>query len=129
MLVLKNYKVLEGGLEDFQAIQIIDTGEVFAELPICAVEFGKKLKRPLLYTVAGKPAMAVEYDWLMIELSRLRKFCLTINPETGKLSEVPPEQALFVQWMPPDTNLDELIIDRGNIVRVRVIEKSMKEAS
>lgn len=124
--VLKNYKPLKESLEEYPLVEIRYNDEVFKDLPICEVDFGVELKRPVLYSHDGRTQTAVEYEWLAARLAQLKRFCLKANTD-GTLYEVPEPEATLRVRLPLDTNIEQLRLENGHIIRV-ADQPSPKEA-
>jgi len=116
MKVIKNCKILKDHYEEFPLIQIRYEDEVFVDLPVCTIEFGQTLEKPVLYPVGKGIPMAVELTWLMAQLAKLKKFHIKID-DHGHIKEIDPKDADTVVRLPADTNLDEVMIVNGQIIR------------
>lgn len=116
MNVLKNFKRLKESVEEFPCIQIRYDDEVFAELPVCLVPFNVELQKPCLYPNGNGIPIAVEYEWLIETLSKLKKFYCKVDEE-GHLKVVAPKEANQILRLPPDTKIEDIILKNGQIFK------------
>jgi hypothetical protein len=125
MKVLKNYKktgeVLDG---DFPFIKLTESEDVFAELPLCVVEYNTFYKEPVLFAQPNKMPMVVEKTALLEKLSKLKKFYFLVNEETGQVQEVEKEKANLAYRLPKDTPVDKLVYQNGEILLIENEEVS-----
>jgi len=128
MNVLKNYKLTKEKYEEFPFIKIRDDDEVFEDLPICSVDFGREIEKPVLFKPSdGTFPKAVELRDLIKILSTLKKFHFKIEKETGALTEVPEKESEFSIRLPQDTNVEELKFINGQIIKEAKVEDEKKE--
>lgn len=112
--VLLNFKPLEQTYEGFPYVQLLDNSVVFAELPICVGEFGKRYEKPVLYgDFKGIPTVYEESEVKKI-LSNLKVFHLKIKE--NRLEEVDEAEADLHIRLPKDTPIDQLFYDKGEII-------------
>lgn len=120
MKVLKNYKPKKEMLEEFPYAKLIDSEDVLVDLPICAAEFGKEYKKPVVYgNYKGIPTIYEEEE-VILQLEKLKLFHFT--EDKGKLTEVEPEKATIKVRLPIDTKVDELVFDNGQIFWAKPVD-------
>lgn len=125
MKQLVNYKTKKDKLEEFPFVELFTDREVFADLPICLVDFSREYDKPVLYgNHKGVPTIyeAVEVQQ---QLAKLKVF--HFKEDQGKLTEVAPEEATIKARLPKDTKVDELIYDNGQIVWAKPVGQQTKE--
>jgi len=119
MKVLKNYKKTGKFVdEDYPVVKILDSEDVFAELPLCVVEYNVFYKEPVLIVNPNKIPMVVEKAELLQKISKLKKFYFLVNPETKEVKEVEKDEANFAQRLPKDTPVDQLVYENGEILLI-----------
>lgn len=113
-------------LEEFPYITILYDREVFVDLPICVIDFGRVYEKPVLYgNYKGIPTVYEEAE-VKTQLANLKVFYL--KNKQGKLTEVREEEADLKIRLPKDTNVDELVYDNGQVFWAKPInEKGEKE--
>lgn len=118
--VLKNYKPRkELLLGEFPYVKIIDQEDVFLDLPLAAIDFGKEYQKPVLYgNHKGIPTIHEEEEVKRI-LANLKKYYFT--EDKGRLFEVDPKEATIKAWLPKETPVDQLIFDNGQIIWAKPI--------
>lgn len=128
MKVIKNCKILSERYEEYPMIQIRYDDEVFVDLPLCVIEFGQVLKKPVLYANGNSIPQAVELSDLMVTLSKLKKFFVKVE-EQGKVVEVPEGEETLVLRLPKDTNINDIFYIDGQIIRRSLLEVKDNGAS
>lgn len=119
--VLLNFKPLEQSYEGFPRVQLLDNSVVFAELPICIGEFGKRYEKPVLYgDFKGIPTVYEESEVKKI-LSNLKVFHLKIKE--NRLEEVDEAEADLHIRLPKDTPIDQLLYDKGEIIWAKPLDE------
>lgn len=120
MKILLNFKPLESTYEGFPYVQLLDNTVVFAELPICIGEFGKRYEKPVLYgNFKGIPTVYEESEVKKI-LSNLKIFHLKIKE--NRLEEVDEAEADLHIRLPKDTPVDQLVYDKGEVIWAKPIK-------
>lgn len=126
MKVLKNIKPTQETIkpteyESFPVVKILDGEDVFVELPLAALDFGKTYVRPVLY--GNHNGIPTVYEELEVKqhLARLKLFHFT--EENGKLTEVEAEKATIHVRLPSDTIAEQLIYKNGRIVWAKPVEQ------
>ena len=119
--ILLNFKPLEQNYEGFPYVQLLDNSVVFAELPICVGEFGKRYEKPVLYgDFKGIPTVYEESEVKKI-LSNLKVFHLKIKE--NRLEEVDEAEADLHIRLPKDTPIDQLLYDKGEIIWAKPLDE------
>lgn len=119
--VFLNFKPLEQTYEGFPRVQLLDNTVVFAELPICIGEFGKRYEKPVLYgDFKGIPTVYEESEVKKI-LSNLKIFHLKIKE--NRLEEVDEAEADLHIRLPKDTPIDQLLYDKGEIIWAKPLDE------
>ena len=120
-----NFKRKQGGIEEFPYVTLLIDREVFLELPICAIEFGVDYIKPVLYGDHNGVPTVYEHDAVVELLSKLKIFYL--KNDQGKLTEVSKGEADVTIRLPKDTNVDQLVYDRGQIFLAKPINEEVTE--
>lgn len=113
MKQLINYKPKQEKLEEFPYVLLLLDREVFIDLPICVVEFGRIYDRPVLYGDHKGIPTVYEAEEVKTILARLKVFHL--KNDQGKLYEVDEKEADIHVRLPIDTKVDELGYDNGQV--------------
>jgi hypothetical protein len=119
--VLKNYKPTDERFEEFPIVAIRYDDEVFLDLPICAVDFGRKYNRPVLFTEVNKIPAVVELAEVPAALKGTKVFHFKVKDDS-KVEEVAPDKADIFVRLPEDTNVKELVFMEGQILREEITE-------
>lgn len=119
--ILKNYKRTGEFIENFPVIKIKNDEDVFADLPICLVEYDTHYTKPVLITHAEKVPEVIEAAVLVKTLEGTKVFYLELD-EDNNLKEVEQEDAMISVRLPKDTNVDELVFINGEILKQEVIK-------
>jgi hypothetical protein len=122
MEILKNFKLLEEQWEEFPLIKILSGEDVFVDLPVCSVPFQAKFVQPALVVKQNQLPFAVELEELKAKLEGTKRFFL-IAAEDGSLSEVEEKDAKVIVRLPSDTNIKELILKEGQILKQETQEE------
>lgn len=119
--ILKNYKRTGESIESFPVIKIKNDDDVFADLPICLVEYDTHYNKPVLITYEGKVPEVIEAAVLVKTLEGTRMFYLELD-EDNNLKEVEQDNAMISVRLPKDTNVDELVFINGEILKQEVVK-------
>ena len=121
MKQLINYKPTNEKMDEFPYVKLLLDREVFVDLPICVVDFGRHYNKPVLYgNYQGIPTVYEEKEVIQL-LGRLKTFHL--KNENGKLTEVEEAEADVHIKLPKDTNVDQLVFDNGQVFWAKPIKK------
>jgi len=108
-------------------VKISKNDEVYADQPFAVIEAGMTYQKPVIYgDYKGIPSIQESSIAEMI-LARLKDFHLKIKPD-GHFDEVPEAEATHHFKLPPDTPVEELMLDGKRLVRFP-IPKSLKKES
>jgi hypothetical protein len=116
MEILKNFKIIEGGWEEFPFIKILPGEDIFVGLPICKMEFQSSFKNPVVMFREGDIPTAFELEDLKDKLAKTKRFHLLADEE-GLLKEVDPKDAKIVIRLPSDTKVKELVFMDGHVLK------------
>ncbi|MDR4968356.1 MAG: hypothetical protein RG740_01925 [Acholeplasmataceae bacterium] len=120
MKILMNFKEKKERVEEFSHVSLLVDREVFVDLPICAVDFGRHYDKPVLYgNYNGIPTVYEEAE-VIKHLETLKVFHL--KNDKGKLTEVSKEDADISIRLPKDTNVDQLVYDNGQVFWAKPVE-------
>lgn len=122
MKQLINFKPKKEHLEEFPYVDLLIDREVFVELPLCVIDFGRHYEKPVLYgNLKGIPTVYEEAE-VKTQLATLKVFYLKNN--RGKLTEVKEEEADVKIRLPKDTNVDELVYDNGQVFWAKPVDEN-----
>lgn len=124
MKVLKNYKLLKtGGFEEYKAIEIrYDDTDVFAEMPICLVDFGVELNNPVIIGFnQANIATVIEKELLLERLKETKKIYFELD-EHRELRVVHRETNLFIR-LPLEADENSYVYELKN-GEIYLIEKT-----
>lgn len=115
--VLKNYKKTKELIDnDYPVISIRYDDEVFADLPICAVEYDTTYTKAVLLTEPNKIPVVIEAAELLQKLSKLTKYFFYVDAETGEVKEVNEKEANLSVRLPHNTDISKLAYYNGEII-------------
>lgn len=120
MKVIKNYKILKEKRDEYPYIKVLDSEDVFIELPICICEFSKEYLKPVLYGNHNGVPTVHEEGFVLNMIAKLKKFYFKVDGE--KLIESSDKDYDLIARLPHDTIVDQLIYDRGQIVWAKPVE-------
>jgi hypothetical protein len=116
MEILKNFKLLEESWEEFPLVKILPGEDVFVSLPVCSIPFQAKFVQPALVVKQNQIPFAVELEELKKKLEGTKRFFLVASEE-GSLSEVDEKEAKIIVRLPSDTDITQLILKEGQILK------------
>jgi hypothetical protein len=116
MEILKNFKLLEESWEEFPLVKILPGEDVFVSLPVCSIPFQAKFVQPALVVKQNQIPFAVELEELKKKLEGTKRFFL-VSSEEGSLSEVDEKEAKIIVRLPSDTDITQLILKEGQILK------------
>jgi hypothetical protein len=116
MEILKNFKVIDGGWEEFPFIKILPGEDVFVGLPVCKLPFGETFVKPTLFARDNEIPTVFELEDLQKKLAKTKRFFLLAD-EVGGLKEVDQKDAKLVIRLPIDTKIEELVYMNGQILK------------
>jgi len=119
--VLKNYKPSTKEFEGYPSISIRYDDEVFLELPLCAIDYGRIYKEPYLMYEQNKIPSVIEKEELKKLLEGTKIFYFKIQ-DNMKLKEVKQEEADISTRLPIDTKTEELVFMDGQILKEEIQE-------
>lgn len=125
MKVLKNYKILKM-IEEFPLIKIREDEDVFIELPICAIDYNRIYKEPVIFQEINKMGVVIEKEELVERLKNLKLFYFLVKPETGEVKEVSKENSNYQIRLPKDVDVSKLEFYNGEIYLVENQEEVKK---
>lgn len=115
MKLIKNYKPTGKFVEEFSIVNIREDEDVFAELPLCLVDFGVFYETAVLYQGPQDPMpIIMEKEELLEFIDGTRLFHFSVSEE-GKLTEVEKEKANYSHRLPIDTPVEKLVIMQGQL--------------
>lgn len=122
MRVLVNYKLTKETVEEHPIIQIVNSDDVFIDLPLAVAEFGLIYKKPVLFGDYNGIPTIKESNIVKELLSNTEIHHFKIKGE--RLIEVSDKECDMTIRLPKGTNTDQLIYDNGNIVWVKPVENN-----
>lgn len=125
MKQLINYKAKKEKLEEYPYVELFTDREVFVELPICVIDFGRYYEKPVLYGNYNGIPTVYEEEEVRAHLKTLKVFHLKNNK--GKLTEVDAEDADISIRLPKDTDVNQLVYDNGQVFLAKPIEGGEKD--
>jgi hypothetical protein len=121
--LIKNYKNLNEYIEEFPYIKIKDDEDVYAEVPLCMIEFGRIIEKPVLYmNQTLKIPIALSEDEVREKIKGTKLFHLKLN-EDKTVEEVKKEDSHFSYRLPIDTPIEKLMVLNGELGIVDNIKK------
>lgn len=113
--VIKNFKLEKRYVEEFPCVKILESEDVYADIPICLVDFNREYKKPVAYmTENSNIPTIVEEEELMKLIKGTKLFHFKMD-EKGTLEEVEKEKSDFSYRLPIDTPVEKLAIIEGQI--------------
>jgi thermostable 8-oxoguanine DNA glycosylase len=115
MKIIKNYKVLNNGIEEFPYIKIKEDEDVFVDLPICLCEFGVTYKKPMLFVnQINQIPTVLEEEELVKAIENTKIFYLKMD-EDERIIEVDKSESQMSYRLPKNTPVDQLAIINGQL--------------
>lgn len=115
MKVIKNFKKLKESVDEFPSIKILDSEDIFVDLPLCIMEFNREYRDPYLYFGPETPIGEVMEKEALLFKTKGTKLFYFKKVEENRVKEVTKDEAEFSYRLPEEVPVEELAIINGQI--------------